>query len=894
MNLQFFTIRAIIKRDLGRYFSNPTGYVFITLFIFLSAVAAFWPKRFFLNNLANLDLLNDLFPFLLLFFVPTLTMGVWANEKKEGTDELLLTLPATDMEVVLGKYLATVGIYSASLLLSLSHVLVLLFLGSPDFGLLFGNYVGYWLMGSALIAVGMFASLLTANITIAFILGALFCSLIIYIGIPVAIFSENLGDLLNGLGAVRYFDDYARGIMSFSGLLYFVSLTAVMLYLNTVMIGRRHWPPAADGYKMWIHHFVRAVALIVAVISINTLWNRMPLRVDATAEQLHSLSAETSNLLGELDPDRPVFIQAYISEDVPQQYVQTRENLVGFLKEIDAIAGSKVQISINETEPYTQEAREAREKFGIIPQEIPDISGAGTGLAQVFMGVALTCGADEEVIKFFDRGLPVEYELTRSIRVVAKTERKKIGILTTEAKIFGGFDFNTMQTSPSWPVVAELQKQYEVVQISAESPIEEELDGLLVALPSSLPQEEMDNLLAFMENGVPTLLVVDPLPIVNIGLSPSEKAGAKQNPFMQNQAQQPKPKGDIGKLLNAIGVSWHKGNIVWDAYNPHPGLAQLPPEIVFIGRGYASTEAFNNEHIASSNLQEIVFLYPGSFQKLPGDSHEFTPLLQTSHTSGLMQYQQLVQRSFFGMQLVTQGHRYVPNSLAYTIAAHVHGEKTSEDAGSQDSASLGPKKINAIVIADLDFVSDQFFEIRKRGLEGLNFDNISFFLNCMDVLIGDESFVSLRKRRVKHRTLEAVEARTRSFIEQRSKEEREAEAEAEKALSDAQQRLNEKVAEVQQRSDLDAQTKQIMVRNLQEVESRRYEVLEASIEAEKLAKVQASKETMEEQIHAIQGRIKTFAILLPPVPVFLIGILIFFRRRQREIEGAEAVRKLRS
>ncbi|MEE2823099.1 MAG: Gldg family protein [Acidobacteriota bacterium] len=895
-------IRALVKRDLWKYFTNPTGYVFITLFIFLSAATAFWQDRFFLENLANLNQLNRVFPYLLVFFIPALTMGVWAEEKKQGTDELLLTLPASSLEVVLGKYLAALGIYTASLVLSLSHVLVLLWLGSPDLGLMLSNYTGYWLIGSCLIAVGMIASLLTTNITIAFVLGVLLCSSFIFVD-SISSFSGWLGELLSPLGAFVSFRDFSRGVISFSGVLYFTSVIALALYINVLLLERRCWPRKADGYPMWLHNLVRTTGLAIGIISVVAIFIRFGIRLDVTAEQLHSLSSETHRLIDELPQDHPVFIQAYVSPEVPEQYVQTRENLLGLLNEINATARGKVKIIIEDTEPFTRTSQAAREKFGILPRPVSNMGSTRASFSEVFLGIAFTSGPREHVIPFLDRGLPIEYEIVRSIRVVGQTDRKKIGVLSTQAKIFGGLDFQTMQTTPSWAVVGELKKQYEVVQVPANSPFPEDLDGLLVPLPSSLPQVEMDALSAYIDAGNPTLLLVDPLPVVNISLAPTERAGADMNPFLQQRAAPPPEKGNVQQFLSQIGVSWNSSSIVWDTYNPHPDLAQLPPEVVFVGKGNENPNTFNENHTSSSRLQELVLLYPGQIQATAENSYGFQPLLTSGYMSGIQSYFQLVQRSFLGVQL-NRNLPHIPDDQTYILAAHIKGseenpsvlekESEPEDASKQELSATHSRATNVIIITDLDFISEQFFVMRAQGPENLNFDNVTFFLNAIDVLVGDESFIGLRNKRRQHRTLERVERQTQNFVQERVVKEQEAETEAQLALTEAQRRLEEKVDEVRQRSDLDEQTKQIMARNLQEVESRRFEVLRTNIETEKEAKLSESQENMEAQIRAIQNNIKTFAVLLPPIPVFVLGVFIFLRRERRERESAAAARRLRS
>ena len=606
--VNFAIVRALAKRDLRLYFSSPSGYVFITLFIFLSAAAAFWQDRFFLDNLANLDQLNQVFPFLLLLFIPALTMSVWSEERRLGTDELLFPLPATDLEIVLGKYGATLGIYTTSLVLSLSHVFVLFFLGSPDIGLMFGNYVGFWLVGSALIPVGMLASLLTANITVAFILGALFCGAVIFIDSVVMPFNVEAGRLMAPLTAFSPFWDFSKGVLTLSGVLAFGSVAGFFLYLNTLIASRRHWPPAADGLPMWSHHALRAVAVGVALVAANTVVARATAwRLDVTAEQLSSLSAETRQLLAELPEDRPVFIQAFLSPVVPEPLVQARSNLISTLEEIDALAGPKVEVLIEDTESFTDAAVNAREKFGIGPRAMRDLSGGRSEIAEVFMGVAFTAGAEQQVIPFFDRGLPTEYEVMRTIRVVAGSARKRVGVVDTMAKIFGGQNLASNQRLPQWSVVNELRKQYEVVEVNAEFPIPTDIDAILVALPSSMQTDQMTNVTDYIRQGKPAMILVDPLPAMNPTLAPSEWVG-EGNPFTYPPgAARPGPRGNVRQWVRDLGVDWEPTRIIWDSYNPHPDLSYMPSEVVFLGSGNENPETFNSAVDVVKDLQELVY-----------------------------------------------------------------------------------------------------------------------------------------------------------------------------------------------------------------------------------------------------------------------------------------------
>jgi len=244
----------------------------------------------------------------------------------------------------------------------------------------------------------------------------------------------------------------------------------------------------------------------------------------------------------------------------------------------------------------------------------------------------------------------------------------------------------------------------------------------------------------------------------------------------------------------------------------------------------------------------------------------FTPLVDSSGDSGTVRFEDLVQQSMLGVQF-NPNPPHEPDGEKHVLAARIGG------------------KVNAIVVADADLMSEQFFELRRKGIENLNFDNVTFLLNAVDQLAGDPSFIALRKRRPRYRTLEAVEARTRTYEAQRLRETEVAEGVADQRLKEAQARLDRSVREVEQRKDLDDQSREVMIANLQAVESRRLQVAQQTIEDERQRQIEASRADMENSIRGIQNTIKLMAVALPPVPALLVFIFVSIRRLRRERIG---------
>ena len=852
---------AIARRDLVRWFTSPTSYVFTLVFIGLCAGFQFMQEKFFLNNLANLALLNEVFPYIVIVFAAAVAMGTWADERRHGTDELLLTLPVSDRALVAGKYLAALGIYAASLAFALTFIVDLRFLARPDIGLMLGTFLGYVLLGGALLSIAMVGSMLVESVTVGFILGALFCFVPVVLGDAASFFGEGAASL----GVRGAFRDFTTGVGSLQAVAYFAGLAALGLAVNLALLQRRR---LREG--QW-HLPVRVACLAATAISLVILTDRSGIRVDLTAEGLHSVSAQTRQTIAAIPADKPVYIQAYISPEVPQDYVETRENLLSLLRDLAALGGSRVNIRVTETTKASEAARDADDRFKIKSMRLGDREGA-KGRTDVFLGAAVTSGLDEVVIPFFYRGISPEYELTRSIRVVSKAKRLKVGILTTDAKWFGGFEFTTMQPSPSWAIVDELKKQYDVVQVAPDAPITESMDVLIAPMPSSLTQAQLDNLFFYVRQGWPVLLLDDPLPIVNSSIGANEMKGGRRGMM---GGQPPEMKGNAREFYRALGLSWEPTDIVWDSYNPHPSLTEMPEEVVFVGKGNGAAEPFNPRSPITANLQEMVFLFSGCLHSGNAKGIEVTPLLRAGRAAGILSYSEVWRANpFFGSGGLNPQRHHVPSTGVDEpiLAARAKGKS-------------GEISVDAIVVSDLDLVSEQFFELRRQGVENLDFDNVTFILNCVDALAKDEGTIELRSRRPRHRTLEKMEIARREHDKMQLEEARAADEKAEKRRTEAQTRFDDAVRKIESRTDLDSQTKEIMVQSVRETEQRKLDIEKRRIDDEKEIAIARSEAERDGKVNLIHKEVKIMALLGTILPALIAALIVLSLRIRRELEA---------
>lgn len=235
---------TVARRELAGYFATPVAYVFIVIFLMLSGALTFTVGGFFARGQADLGPFFTFVPWLFLFLVPALTMRLWAEERRLGTIELLLTLPLPQWQAVVGKFLAAWAFCAIALALTFPLLLTVNYLGRPDNGVIAAGYVGCLLVAGAYLAVGAAMSAMTKNQVIAFVLAVAVCFLFAAAGSPIVteFLSQRvpiLAEVARGLSLTERFNSLTRGVIALRDVVFFVTFMGFFLFVNAVVIDHR-------------------------------------------------------------------------------------------------------------------------------------------------------------------------------------------------------------------------------------------------------------------------------------------------------------------------------------------------------------------------------------------------------------------------------------------------------------------------------------------------------------------------------------------------------------------------------------------------------------------------------------------------------------------------------
>ncbi len=241
----FTHIRAILKREFFGYFGSPVAYVFIVIFLMLIGFFTFYISNYFEMGQADLRPFFQWHPWVFLFLIPAVAMRLWAEERRMGTIELILTFPVTVWEVIMGKFLAAWAFIGIALFLTFPMVITVAYLGNPDMGAVLCGYVGSLLMAGAFLSVGTMTSSLTRSQVISFVIAIVICLFFILAGYPpvTGVLSGWapvwLVTLISELSFLTHFLSMERGVLDLRDIVYYVSVIAFMLYINGVVILNR-------------------------------------------------------------------------------------------------------------------------------------------------------------------------------------------------------------------------------------------------------------------------------------------------------------------------------------------------------------------------------------------------------------------------------------------------------------------------------------------------------------------------------------------------------------------------------------------------------------------------------------------------------------------------------
>ena len=426
------TVLRIAGKELALVFSSPIAYLFIAAFLGATLFVFFWGEAFFARNISDVRPMFEALPVLLIFLASALTMRMWSDERRTGTLELVVTVPASATEFVVGKFLACWALLAIALLLTVPLPITVSMLGDLDWGPVLAGYIAAALLGAAYLSIGLWLSARTENQIVALILAAFGCGVFYLAGSPflTELASNQVADALRGIGAGSRFESITRGVLDLRDLYFYGSVMAVFLALNVYALDAHGWAAGGNSRRHGERRLV--LVLLAANVLVANVWLASVsfLRWDMTEGNQYSISDATRTYLRQLQ--EPLLLRGYFSAKTHPLLAPLVPQIKNLLTEYEVAGDGRVRLELIDPADDPEREDEANTKYGIRPVPFQVADRYQASLVNSYFDVLVQYGDEYEVLGFRDlievkvRGeadLDVqlknpEYDITRGIKKV--------------------------------------------------------------------------------------------------------------------------------------------------------------------------------------------------------------------------------------------------------------------------------------------------------------------------------------------------------------------------------------------------------------------------------------------------------------------------------------------
>ena len=430
-------IMSIARKEVRSHFLSPVAVIFLGVFLLITLFSFFTQSRFFIRGIADVRPLFEWMPLLLIFLVAAVTMRQWSEEQKMGTLELLLTLPLRTSELVLGKFVAGMALVSLALALTLPLPLTVSALGPLDSGPVIGGYLASLLLAASYLSIGLCVSAMSDNQIVSLMVTLIVCGLLYFLGSDtlMGFVNQDTGELLSVLGSGSRFVSIERGVLDFRDLFYYLSITGLFLYLNTIAIERKRIERApTDRPSIWRASLITGLLIALNLIVANIhMHSARPGRIDLTEDQLYSVSDITVETINRLD--EKMTITGYFSERTHPLLAPLVPQIKDLLTEYQVRGGERLDVSFIDPHSDEELEEEIGSNFGIKSIPISVADRTEMAFVNAYFHLLLQYGDEYKVLDFEElvdirrdhstEGVELklrafEYTLTKAIKAVSK------------------------------------------------------------------------------------------------------------------------------------------------------------------------------------------------------------------------------------------------------------------------------------------------------------------------------------------------------------------------------------------------------------------------------------------------------------------------------------------